>query len=178
MQKAENNCKSYIDNALILCYYIMEINFTTEYNMRARYIFEHVMLPYLLDRRGGDFVSVLMIQKQSLLYKFCASAYAQEQEEFDKTEVDFGFEAARLDDKTICLTLKMPEPEIPGDCKYVYILADAEPFKTSYYTVEADGEDGLMLCGQNGDVHFTFGKFDDEKKTLALMLGVHRDTEN
>ena len=145
--------------------------------MRARYIFEHVMLPYLLDRRGGDFVSVLMIQKQSLLYKLCASAYAQEQEEFDKTEADFGFEAARLDTKTVCMTLKMPQPEIPGDCAYIYVLADAEPFKTSFFTIESDTEDGLMLCGQNGDVHFTFGTFEDEKKALALMLGVHKDKE-
>lgn len=146
--------------------------------MRARYIFEHVMTPYLLDRRGGDFVSVLMIQKQSLLYKLCASAYAQEQEELDKTEADFGFDAARLDEKTVCLTLKMPEPEAPGDCKYIYILADGEPFMTSFFTVERDGEGGLTLCGQNGDVHFTFGKFDDEKKALALMLGVHRDNKS
>ncbi len=143
--------------------------------MRARYIFEHVMTPYLLDRRGGDFVSVMMIQKQSLLYKLCASAYAQEQEEFTYTESDFGFEAARLDDKTVCMTLKMPEPELPGDCAYIYILTDGDPFKATFFTVEADDEDGLMLCGQNGDVHFTFGKFDDEKKALALMLGVHRD---
>ena len=35
------------------------------------------MLPYLLDRRGGDFISVLMMQKSALLYKLCASAYAQ-----------------------------------------------------------------------------------------------------
>ena len=145
--------------------------------MRARYVFEHVMLPYLLDRRGGDFVSIMMIQKQSLLYKLCASAYAQEQEEFTNTEADFGFEAARLNEKTACMTLKMPKPEIPGDCAYIYVLSDAEPFKTSFFTVEADDEDGLMLCGQNGDVHFTFGKFDDEKKALALMLGVHRDSK-
>ncbi|MBO4423649.1 MAG: hypothetical protein J5879_09430 [Clostridia bacterium] len=146
--------------------------------MRARYVFEHVMTPYLLDRRGGDFVSVLMIQKHQLLYKLCASAYAQEQEEFTYTESDFGFEAARLDEKTVCMTLKMPDPELPGDCKYIYVLSDAEPFKASFFTVELDDEDGLMLCGQSGDVHFTFGKYDDEKKALALMLGVHRDTEN
>ncbi len=41
--------------------------------MRARYVFEHIMLPYLLDRRGGDFVSVLMIQKSTLLYRLCVS---------------------------------------------------------------------------------------------------------
>ena len=146
--------------------------------MRARYVFEHVMTPYLLDKRGGDFVSVMMIQKQSLLYKLCASAYAQEWEEFDKTEADFGFEAARLDEKTVCMTLKMPKPELPGDCDRIYILCDGEPYKTSFFTVEADDEDGLMLCGQSGDVHFTFGKFDDEKKALALMLGVHRDNKS
>lgn len=145
--------------------------------MRARYVFEHIMLPYLLDRRGGDFVSVLMIQKQTLLYRLCVSAYAQEGCEFDGKPDDFGFEAARLDDKTACMTLKMPEPEIPGDCKYIYILSDADPIRTSFFTVERDDEDGLMLCGQNGDVHFTFGKFDDEKKALALMLGVHRDNK-
>ena len=143
--------------------------------MRGRYVFEHIMLPYLLDRRGGDFVSVLMIQKQTLLYKLCASAYEKEGDEFDGKPGDFGFDAARLDELTACMTLKMPEPEIPGDCAYIYVLADAEPFKTSFFTVERDDEDGLMLCGQNGDVHFTFGKFDDEKKALALMLGVHRD---
>ena len=143
--------------------------------MRARYVFEHIMLPYLLDRRGGDFVSVMMIQKQSLLYKLCASAYEKEGEEFGGKPGDFGFEAARLDEKTACMTLKMPKPEIPGDCEYIYVLADAEPFKTSFFTVERDGDDGLTLCGQNGDVHFTFGKFDDEKKALALMLGIHRD---
>ena len=143
--------------------------------MRGRYVFEHIMLPYLLDRRGGDFVSVLMIQKQTLLYKLCASAYAQEGCEFDGKPEDFGFDAARLDEKTVCMTLKMPAPEIPGDCKYIYILSDAEPFKTSFFTVERDDGDGLMLCGQNGDVHFTFGPFDDEKKALALMLGVHKD---
>ena len=143
--------------------------------MKARYVFEHIMLPYLLDRRGGDFVSVLMIQKQTLLYKLCASAYAQEGEEPDFTQADFGFEAARLDSKTVCMTLKMPAPKAPGDCAYVYILSDAEPFKTSFFTVERDGEDGLMLCGQAGDVHFTFGAFEDEKKALALILGVHKD---
>jgi hypothetical protein len=133
------------------------------------------MLPYLLDRRGGDFVSVLMIQKQTLLYKLCASAYAQEGCEFDGKPEDFGFDAARLDEKTVCITLKMPTPEIPGDCRYIYILTDADPFKTSFFTVERDDGDGLTLCGQNGDVHFTFGPFDDEKKALALMLGVHKD---
>ena len=145
--------------------------------MRGRYVFEHIMLPYLLDKRGGDFVSVLLIQKRQMLYRLCASAYAQEGETFGGGEDSFGFEAARLDEKTVCITLKMPEPELPGDCARIYVLSDAEPFKTSFFTVERDGEDGLMLCGQNGDVHFTFGKYDDEKKALALMLGVHNDTE-
>ena len=144
--------------------------------MRARYVFEHIMLPYLLDRRGGDFVSVLMIQKSTLLYRLCVSAYRQEGEEFEGSAESFGFDAARLDEKTVCLTLEMPEPEIPGDCKYVYILSDAEPFQTSFFTVERDGEGGLALCGQSGDVRLTFGKFDDEKKALALMLGVHKDS--
>lgn len=137
-----------------------------------------MMLPYLLDRRGGDFVSVLMLQKQSLLFKLCASAYAQEQEEFIANETDFGFEAARLDEKTVCMTLKMPEPELPGDCAYIYVLTDAQPFKTSFFTVEQNEEKELLLCGQNGDVHFTFCNFDGEKKALPLMLGVHRDIKN
>ena len=146
--------------------------------MKARYVFEHIMLPYLLDKRGGDFVSVLILQRQKLLYRLCASSYAQEGEELTYNESDFGFDAARLDDKTVCMTLKMPAPETPGDCAYVYILSDAEPFKTSYFTVELNAENGLMLCGQSDDVHFTFGEFEDEKKALALLLGVHRDNKN
>jgi len=143
--------------------------------MRARYIFEHIMLPYLLDRRGGDFVSVLMLQKNRLLYRLCLSAYAQEQQECPYKEGDFSLDAARLDEKTVCLTLGMPSPELPGDCGTVYVLVDGEPFRTSYFTVEDDGEGGMILCGQSGDVHFTFGGYEDEKKALPLMLGVHRD---
>ena len=135
------------------------------------------MLPYLLDRRGGDFVSVLMIQKNELIYKLCRSAYAQEGEEYGGTASEFGFDAARLDEKTVCLTLSMPEPEEAGDCKRIYILADGEPFRTSYFTAENDGGGKLILCGQEGDIRLTIGEFTDEKKALALMLGIHRDNK-
>lgn len=133
------------------------------------------MLPYLLDKRGGDFVSVLMIQKNGLLFKLCSAAYEQEREDFGKSETDFGFDAARLDNDTVCLTLTMPAPEEPGDCERIYILAGGDPFYTSYFTSELDGERKTVLCGQSGDVRLTFGEFPDEKKALALMLGVHRD---
>ena len=146
--------------------------------MKPRYVFEHIMLPYLLDRRGGDVVSVLLLQKSSLLYKLCASAYAQEGEEFSGSAEDFGFDAARLDGDTVCLTLKMPAAAEPGDCEKIYILVDGEPFHTSYFTSELDAERSPVLCGQSGDVRLTFGSFPDEKKALALMLGVHRDNKD
>ena len=146
--------------------------------MRARYVFEHIMLPYLLDRRGGDFISVLMMQKSALLYKLCASAYAQEGETYNGKEADFGFDAARLDEQTVCLTLSMPAPEEPGDCERIYVLAGGEPLRSSFFTAERDADGGLALCAQEGDVRLTFGAFGDETDALRLMLGVHKDKKD
>ena len=112
--------------------------------MRARYVFEHIMIPYLLDRRGGDFVSTLMMQKSRLVCGLCASAYAKEEEEFGYKEEDFRVEAARLDADTVCITVTMPEPEETGDCRAVYVLADAAPFRTSFFTAERDGDGELL----------------------------------
>ena len=146
--------------------------------MRARYVFEHIMIPYLLDRRGGDFVSTLMMQKSRLVCGLCASADAKEEEEFGYKEEDFRVEAARLDADTVCITVTMPEPEETGDCRAVYVLADAAPFRTSFFTAERDGDGELLLCGQKGDVRLTFGRFGDESEALRLMLGVHKDNKD
>ena len=145
--------------------------------MRARYVFEHIMIPYLLDRRGERLVSSLIMGGGASLYNLCRSAYESSGEEFDKKTGDFSADAARLDEKTVALTLKMPEPEEDGDCERIYILSDGSPFKASFFTVErSDGK--LLLCGQSGDTHFTFCDFEDERKALSLILGVHKDRKS
>ena len=142
--------------------------------MRARYVFEHIMIPYLLDRRGEMLVSSLIMGGGTTLYNLCRSAYESSGEEFGRNTSDFSVDAARLDGQTVALTLKMPEPEENGDCKVIYILSDDTPLKTSFFTVEKS-DDELLLCGQSGDTHFTFGRYDDEKKALSLILGIHKD---
>ncbi len=142
--------------------------------MRARYVFEHIMIPYLLDRRGERLVSSLIMGGGVSLYNLCRSAYESSGEEFGRNTSDFSVDAARLDGQTVALTLKMPEPEENGDCKVIYILSDDTPFKTSFFTVEKS-DDELLLCGQSGDTHFTFGSYEDEKKALSLILGIHKD---
>ena len=142
--------------------------------MRARYVFEHIMIPYLLDRRGERLVSSFIMGGSIAVYNLCRSAYESSGEEFDKKISDFPVDAARLDEKTVALTVKMPEPEENGDCAKIYILSDEAPFKASFFTVEkSDGK--LLLCGQSGDTHFTFCDFEDERKALSLILGVHKD---
>ena len=145
--------------------------------MRARYVFEHIMIPYLLDRRGRQLVSSLIMGGGLTVYNLCRSAYENADEEFRREISDFSAEAARLDAHTVAVTVKMPEPEENGDCERVYVLSDDEPFKATYFTVEKS-DDKLLLCGQSGDVHLTFGEFGDEKKALSLILGVHKDENN
>ena len=142
--------------------------------MRARYVFEHIMIPYLLDRRGEMLVSSFIMGGGAAVYNLCRSAYESSGEELDKKTDDFSVDAARLDGKTVAVTLTVPEPEENGDCAKIYILSDEAPFKASFFTVEKS-DDGLLLCGQSGDTHFTFGEYEDERKALALMLGVHKD---
>ncbi|MBQ1847886.1 MAG: hypothetical protein II135_07780 [Clostridia bacterium] len=143
--------------------------------MRARYVFEHIMIPYLLDKRGERLVSALIMGGGAAVFNLCRSAYENADEPFDGKADDFSSEACRLDEKTVAVTLKMPEPEENGDCAKIYILSDESPFKTSFFTVEKSGGEQL-LCGQSGDTHFTFGRYEDEKKALSLMLGIHKDT--
>ena len=142
--------------------------------MRARYVFEHIMIPYLLDRRGERLVSSFIMGGGAAVYNLCRSAYESSGEEFDRQISDFSVDAARLDEKTVALTVKMPEPEENGDCAKIYILSDEAPFKSSFFTAEKS-DDKLLLCGQSGDTHFTFCDFEDERKALSLILGVHKD---
>ena len=142
--------------------------------MRARYVFEHIMIPYLLDRQGEMLVSSFIMGGGTAVYTLCGSAYESSGEEFDKKTDDFSVDAARLDGKTVAVTVTMPEPEENGDCAKIYVLSDEAPFKASFFTVEKS-DDGLLLCGQSGDTHFTFGQYEDEKKALSLILGVHKD---
>lgn len=153
--------------------------------MKARYYFEQYFLPMTLQSHALRLVNALIDKRGKFLYAMYKAICEQTGEECKTESRDYSVQSSRLTDDTALLTLKMPDAgwEVP-DCGRVYILADSDGKKFSYFTVEhaevPDGEDGtkpgFMLCGRREDAHFNFGVMpQDEAEAIKLMLAFHND---
>lgn len=132
---------------------------------KARYEFEHKLLPWFLFQEKSEFISTIMKEREDIIHSLWDFfIYRRTGEQYPYSESDITF-VPRIymngDDSRMIIRIGMPTPLSNLLCRYVYLCYDSKTGSIAYFTSERSVSAMIpyMLCGwsPNG-MHLNYGQ--------------------
>ena len=142
------------------------------------YQFEHQLIPQWINRTPAFFNDMVKEGEQATLFRQAASFFERQGEQLPYSQEDFGGTHFRIDDNTVVVMMKMPEPEVTPLCHRIYMFLDTRDNRTGCYTLEKGsdpitGKELMFVCGWSADGrHENYGNFFLENFAQTVNLEI------
>lgn len=146
-------------------------------DIKARYYFEHVLLPSLFYANPQHFINLVRPHRTYLLSDKLEEVESEYplRELFEGMECEVSFK--EFMPGVFKLEIKMPKPEEQGLCHKVVFMTDIEESRSVFLTIE-EGHNRMILCSKLDDgTRTNHGEFTaDEAEQVRLLKELYANT--
>lgn len=129
---------------------------------RARYIFEHKVLPHYFFQDKQEFLGALMQQQATLLALMMRDVCQELEVECAYQSSDYTVELLQIREDYYAIRVTMPQPSEVPQCFRIYMVFNQACSQQAYFTVEYGEAGQRFMCGWNtvGE-HVNYGNCPD-----------------
>ena len=145
----------------------------TEDLKKARYNFEHKMLPEMLHSYKSSIINALLDKRGEMFSVYYSMNFPNDDSVFSSEDFTVTPKRVVSGDKMLYIVVAdMPKPAYPLECRRIYFCIETSSEITAYYTSELSLLGGYMLCAWTPDgIHLNYGSSKDNAEEEFRQVG-------